>query len=88
METNDFAKQVEAGTKQIVEGSGLEYEPTVFYDSDKQQAIPSKEEQEQFSATLVGQINEGTMQTKEYNAWYEKEYGSKNQHVASNSVSL
>ena len=86
METNDFAAQIEAGTKQIVEASGQKYEPTKLENLNIKST--NKNELQQLSSTLVGQINEGAKQAKEYNDWYEKEYGSKNQHVALNSVSL
>ncbi|MFY9154109.1 MAG: hypothetical protein WAO52_18965 [Prolixibacteraceae bacterium] len=83
-----LADKIIEATKEIVEGSGREYEPTKFVDSVDNQNAPSESEKEQFSSKLASQIEEGTKKALEYDEWYKKEYGSKNSHVSCRTVSL
>jgi hypothetical protein len=85
-ETMTLAMQIAEGTKGMVEKAGQEYKPIDLSIDEK--PAPTEAECQQLSSSLVGQINEGTQKQKEYNAWYKEEYGTKNGHVSSNSVSF
>lgn len=97
METSDakeFARQIRENTAKIVDNAKNPGKNEGVYRSDlvstleRSNSSISEEERKALSESLVNGINEGTKKQQEYDAWYEKEYGSKNQHISSNSVPL
>lgn len=87
MSEKSIADLITEGTKHEVEKSGGTYKPT-FSPDDEVKTDPTEAERQQFNDQLTSQINQGTKEQKKYDKWYEKEYGTKNSHISSNSVAL
>lgn len=93
-DANELARLIREDTAEIVEkaknpskGKGI-YRTDLVSTLEHQNGSVNEEERKAFSESIVNGINEGTKEQQEYNVWYEKEYGTKNQHISSSTVVL
>lgn len=86
MSGKSIADQIFEGTKSMVEKTGKTYKPT-FSPDDEAKKNPTDAERQQLSKQLVNGIKEGTKEQQKYDEWYQKQYGTKNSHVSSFTVS-
>lgn len=82
----NLADAITQGTKEAVEKTGQTYKPSSVAEFDKDNLNATDDERAQFGKQLAGEIKKGTKEQQKYDKWYEKEYGTKNVPIISNTV--